>query len=157
MIEGTNSLVVDKVTAFAEPILAELKLELVEAQYRRENNGWVLRLFIDREGGVTLDDCRKVSREISAYLDVEDLIEHAYNLEVSSPGAERPLKKDKDFDRFAGKKVRIKVREPLDVESGQKVFTGILRGLESGKVCIEHDGSTLFIEQSNIAKARLTL
>ncbi len=157
MVDGTNNLVIDRVRDFVEPILAELSLELIEVQYRRENNGWVLRLFIDREGGVTLDDCSKVSREVSAYLDVEDVIDHAYNLEVSSPGAERPLKKDKDFERFSGKKVRIKLREPLDVESGQKVYIGILQGLEGGKVCIEQDGATLCFEQNNISKARLTL
>lgn len=148
----------DRVTAtiqgFAEPLLADMGMELVEVQFRREGHGWVLRLFIDKEGGVTIDDCVAVSREISAYLEVEDLIEHAYNLEVSSPGLERPLRKREDFNRFAERLVRIKLREPIN---GQRVLIGTLLGLEGETVLMGLAKETVRIDLENIAKARLTL
>ena len=130
-------------------------MELVEVQFRREGHGWVLRLFIDKEGGVTIDDCADVSREISAYLEVEDLIAHAYHLEVSSPGLERPLKKKTDFVRFAERLVRIKLREPL--ENGQKVLVGTLRGLDEDAILLELETETVRIDLDKISKARLTL
>ena len=108
---------------FAEPLLPSMGLELVDVQFRREGHGWVLRLFIDAEEGVTLDHCADVSREVSHFLDVEDLIDHAYHLEVSSPGLERPLRSLGDFQRFPGKKARVRLHESLD---GQKVFVGII-------------------------------
>lgn len=129
-------------------------MELVEIQFRREGHGWVLRLFIDKEEGVTIDDCAAVSREISAYLEVEDLINHAYHLEVSSPGLERPLRKRGDFSRFAERLARIKLREPIN---GQRVLIGTLLGLEGETVLLEMDKETVRIDLENIAKARLTL
>ncbi len=131
-----------------------MAMELVEIQFRREGHGWVLRLFIDKEGGVAIDDCVAVSREISAYLEVEDLIDHAYHLEVSSPGLERPLKKRDDFIRFAGKLVRIKLREPA---AGQRVLIGTLQGMEGDSVVLALDGETVRVDMENISKARLTL
>ena len=142
------------VEQFATGLLADYGMELVEVQFRRESHGWVLRLFIDRPGGVTIDDCATVSREISAYLDVEDLIEHAYHLEVSSPGLERPLKREADFVRFAGRKARIKLCEPVD---GQKVFVGMLEGVNNGDVIMEVDGKRHRFAFSSISRARLTL
>ena len=131
-----------------------MEMELVEIQFRREGHGWVLRLFIDKEGGITIDDCAAVSREISAYLEVEDLIDHAYHLEVSSPGLERPLRKHEDFTRFVDRLARIKLREPIN---GQRVLIGTLRGLEGETVLLEMDNETVRIDLENIAKARLTL
>ncbi len=116
-----NDLVVQKVRAFAEELLPSLGLELFDVQFRREGHGWVLRLYIDREDGVSLDDCSMVSREISDYLDVEDIIEQSYHLEVSSPGLERPLRNLGEFKRFRGRKARIKLRESV---GGQRVFVG---------------------------------
>ncbi|MGI6656453.1 MAG: ribosome maturation factor RimP [Desulfobulbus sp.] len=139
---------------FVDPLLTDLGMELVELQFRREGQGWVLRLFIDKEGGVTIDDCATVSREVGAYLDVEDLIEHAYHLEVSSPGLERPLKKAGDYERFAGRLARFKLREPL---AGTKVVIGVLRGLDGGAVLVEVDGQVVRIEREMISRARLTL
>ncbi|WP_310599054.1 ribosome maturation factor RimP [Desulfobulbus sp.] len=142
------------IRGFAEPLLTDMAMELVEIQFRREGHGWVLRLFIDKEGGVAIDDCVAVSREISAYLEVEDLIDHAYHLEVSSPGLERPLKKRDDFIRFAGKLVRIKLREPA---AGQRVLIGTLQGMEGDSVVLALDGETVRVDMENISKARLTL
>ena len=90
------------IEALLMPILTDLGMELVDLEFKREGHSWFLRLFIDKPGGVTLDDCAEVSREVSALLEVEDPIEAPYRLEVSSPGIDRPLKKPADFDRFAG-------------------------------------------------------
>lgn len=135
-------------------MLAEMAMELVDIQYRREGYGWVLRFFLDKDGGVTIDDCAAVSREISAYLEVENLIDHPYHLEVSSPGLERPLKKKEDFLRFADRPVRIKLHKPL---GDQRVLTGILRGIEGDAVALEMETGMVFLEQENISKARLSL
>jgi ribosome maturation factor RimP len=142
------------IQGFAEPLVADLGMELVDIQYQREGHGWVLRFFIDKEEGVTIDDCAKVSREISAYLEVEDLVAHAYHLEVSSPGLERPLKKKEDFIRFIDRQVRIKLREPL---GDQRVLIGTLGGLEGDTVVLVLEEEKVFIDMGNISKARLTL
>jgi len=87
-------------------------LELVQVQYRREDHGWVLRILVDRPGGVSVDECGEFSREVSDLLDVEDLIDNSYNLEVSSPGLDRPLIKPEDFERFAGREITLKTTSP---------------------------------------------
>lgn len=128
-------------------------LELVHLEFRREGAGLVLRLYIDKEGGVGLDDCARISRQVSAQLDVEDLIQSRYTLEVSSPGPDRPLSQDRDFVRFAGHRVRVTTHAPLD---GQKNFIGRLEGLEEGRVrLVLEDGRTLSIPGDRIARARL--
>ena len=146
--------IIQKLEEYAGPLLADMALELVEIQFRREGHGWVLRLYIDSDGGVNLDDCASVSREISSYLEVEDLIDHAFHLEVSSPGLERPLKEKKDFVRFAGRQARIKMLELLD---GQRVFVGILDGVEDEAVISLVDGVPVRLELEQITRARLTL
>jgi ribosome maturation factor RimP len=150
---GTESIIA-AIEAYAEPVLDDLGLELVEIQYRREGHGWVLRFFIDKEGGVTIDDCTAVSRAMSTWLDVEDLIEQAYHLEVSSPGLERPLKKIEDFKRFAGRKARIKLREPRD---DRHVFTGILESVQGNEVTLIVDENPMRFAFDEIARARLAL
>jgi ribosome maturation factor RimP len=142
------------IQGFAEPLVAEMGMELVDVQYQREGHGWVLRFFIDKEGGVAIEDCAQVSREISAYLEVEDLIAHAYHLEVSSPGLERPLKKKEDFIRFIERQARIKLRQPL---GDQRVLIGTLGGLEGDAVVLMLEGEKVLIDMENISKARLTL
>ena len=154
-MEAATDRLITTMQGFVEPLLAGMTMELVEIQYRREGFGWVLRFFIDKEGGVTIDDCAKVSREISAYLEVEDLLDHAYTLEVSSPGLERPLKKREDFTRFAGRLARIKLLEPMD--DGQRLLIGTLRGLEEDAVALVVDGREVMVDMNNIARARLTL
>lgn len=154
-LEETTDRLLTTIQGFADPLVQEMGMELVEVQFRREGHGWVLRLFIDKECGVTIDDCADVSREISAYLEVEDLITHAYHLEVSSPGLERPLKKKTDFSRFAERLVRIKLREPL--ENGERVLIGTLLGLDGEAVLLEMEAGEVRIDLENISKARLTL
>ena len=146
--------IITAVENFARPVLDDMGLELVEVQFRRESAGWLLRLFIDREDGVNVDDCASVSRQISAYLEVEDLIEHAYSLEVSSPGLERPLKKKEDFVRFTGRKARIKLKEPID---GQRVFFGLLGAVDENTITLLVDGQQMKIDLDVVARARLSL
>jgi len=138
----------------AMAVLEQMGMELFEVQFRREGHGWVVRLYIDREEGVTLDDCAAVSREIGTWLEVEDLIEHAYHLEVSSPGLERPLRKMKDFARFTGRKAKIKLREPLNE---QKVFIGTIDQVDEKTVVLVVDEKPVSLLFDNIAKARLVL
>ncbi len=147
--------VIEKIQEFVENLLPSMNLELVEIQYRQENNGWVLRLFLDGPDGIGIDQCAKVSREVSFFLDVEDLIPHAFNLEVSSPGLERPLRSFADFKRFKGKKARVKVRHPI---GDQKVFIGLIGDSdENGFELLFEDGTNNRFLLDQIRKARLTL
>lgn len=142
--------VTDKVRGFVESFLPAMNLELVEIQYRQEGEGWMLRLFLDGPDGIGIDQCTKVSRELSLFLDVEDLIPHAFHLEVSSPGLERPLLSMDDFIRFSGKKARIKLRHPLD---GQKVFVGSIAAVDEHgfELLFEDGGSGRFgMDQINL-------
>lgn len=147
--------VIEKVQEFVESLLPSMGLELIEIQYRQEGDGWVLRLFLDGPDGIGLDQCTKVSREISFFLDVEDLIPHAFNLEVSSPGLERPLRNTADFKRFVGKKARVKVRHPM---AGQKVFVGMIGESDAnGFELLFEDGTSNRFLMDQVKKARLTL
>lgn len=147
--------VIGKIQEFLNSVLPAMGLELVEIQYRQEGEGWVLRLFLDGPDGIGLDQCATVSREISVFLDVEDTIPHAYHLEVSSPGLERPLVKAADYIRFAGKKARIKMRHPI---AGQKIFIGLIgESDEYGFSLLYEDGSQDRFTFDQLKKARLSL
>lgn len=144
---------VERVRALAEPIAREGGLEVVDVEFQREGRGWVLRVLLDRGAGVTLGDCQRVSEQLGDVLDVEDLIDHPYALEVSSPGLDRPLVSEADFVRFAGRRVRVATREPVE---GQRRFRGRLRGLEGASVVLEReDGARVAIPRAAIARARL--
>ena len=150
--------ILGSVTAMARQILDSMGMELVEVEYVRAGRDAVLRLFIDREGGVTLDDCADVSHELSAVLDVEDVIPCQYTLEVSSPGLDRPLKKPSDYERFAGRLVKVKTYEPMQDDAGnrRKTFLGHLEGLVDGVVRIRlTEGQTASIPLDRVAKANL--
>ena len=150
-----SGLVEEKVQAFAETLLPSMGLELVEVQFRLEGHGWVLRLFIDGKEGITVDHCSQVSREVGDFLDVENLIDHAYHLEVSSPGLERPLRSMKDFQAYLGKKAKLKLRE--DVE-GQRVLVGVISQAEGEMVeLVLDDGAKCRVSFEQIRKARLSL
>lgn len=147
--------IVERVRSLAVPILADRGLELVDVEFRREGRGWTLRLFMDRAGGVTLDDCQRVSQELGDHLDVADIIPHAYTLEVSSPGLDRPLTRDADFLRFAGKAARITTRDAIQ---GQRNFRGRLAGLVNGEVLLDlADGRQVRIPRGLVARARLEI
>lgn len=150
--------VADRVTGIAEPLLASLGIELVELEYKRYGRTMVLRLFIDKPGGITLDDCADVSRELSQVLDVEDFIREHYTLEVSSPGLDRPLKKEDDYRRYMGRIVKIRTFELLPDAAGnkRKTFLGTLSGLEDGVVKLQlTEGQAAELPLAKIAKANL--
>ena len=142
----------DRVKAVAESLLISKGMELVDIEYRRESVGWVLRLTVDKRGGVTLDDCTRVSHEMGRSLDVEDFISNPYHLEVSSPGLDRPLKNERDFIRFSDQRIRVKTIDPI---GNQKNFRGKLQTCVEGRIEMETDGGIIEIPLSNIAKANL--
>ena len=146
--------IVDRVQAIANPILLNEGLELVEIQYRREARGWVLRLYIDKEGGVTLDDCTRISQEVGRSLDVEDFILTPYALEVSSPGLTRPLKDEKDFIRYRNHLIKVKTFSPIE---SLRQFKGKLLKVSENQIEIETEGGIFQIPLSNVAKANLEL
>jgi ribosome maturation factor RimP len=150
-----SEFIVDKIRDFAEPLLSAMGLELFDVQFRKEGHGWVLRIFIDAEEGVTLNHCADVSREMSHFLDVEDLIDHAYHLEVSSPGLERPLRSLGDFQRFYGKKARVRLHESL---GEQKVFVGVIGQATEDAIHLDlEEGGAVEFTFDQISKARLSL
>jgi len=149
------------VEKLAEPFLEADGYELVEVQYRREPRGWVLRLFVDRapngpspgmQGGITLDDCVAISRELGHLLEVEEVVPGPYHLEISSPGLDRPLKKPADFVRFTGRQVQVRVKDPID---GQRNFKGRLTGIEGEIITLSMDGGTIDIRLEAIDRAVL--
>ncbi len=146
--------VIESVREILNPLLLEGGLELVDLEYRREGRGRVLRIYIDKEGGVTVDDCAKLSRELGILLDVHDVIPGSYNLEVSSPGLTRALKRPRDFERFRGKMVKIKTK--MDIED-RRVFVGRLLDFADNVATVLVDGRTYFIEYDKIEKANLEL
>lgn len=153
--------VVERVTELLQPILEEMGLELTDLEYVREGRGSALRVFIDKTGGVTLDDCAALSRELGAVLEVEDIIPAAYRLEVSSPGLDRPLKTERDYRRFVGSIVKIKTYEKLDPDQRgheRKTFIGELLGMENGVVSLRQNdkkGGVVALPLTGIAKAHL--
>lgn len=150
-----SELIIDKLRAFLQGLLPTMELELFDVQFRREGHGWVLRVFIDSEAGVTLEHCSRVSRELGRYLDVEDFIDHAYHLEVSSPGLERPLRSVEDFRRYCGRKARVKVHEAVD---GEKVFEGMIEKIEDELIYLrQDDGRSIQFSFEKINKARLAV
>jgi len=146
--------VVDRVRVIADPILSYEGMELVDVEYRRESRGWVLRLYLDKEGGATLDDCTRVSQEVGRILDVEDFIQNPYTLEVSSPGLSRRLKTEKDFLRYRGHLIKVKTFDSIE---NRKQFKGKLRGVSENKLEIESDGGIFHIPLSNVARANLEI
>lgn len=148
----------EQVEALARPITLSLGMELVEVEYKREGRKMVLRLYIDKPGGVSLDDCADVSREIAAVLDVDDVIPDRYTLEVSSPGLNRPLKTRSHYEAYAGRLVKIKTFEMLPDDAGnlRKTFLGELLDMEGDMIRLKlREGQTASIPLSAIAKAHL--
>jgi ribosome maturation factor RimP len=152
--------IVSQVRSIADRVAASYGLDIFDVSFRREGPGMVLRVQIDRPGraataeeSVSVADCANVSRELSAILDVDDVISVAYTLEVSSPGLDRPRTRPDDYDRFAGRFAKLVMREPVD---GQKYFKGRLGGVESGHVIIEgEDQRTHRVPLGVIARANL--
>jgi ribosome maturation factor RimP len=144
-----------RVEELIQPLLVAQGVELVEVQYNRPRRGRAsLRLFLDREGGITLEELARLSRVVGELLDVHDPTPGSYNLEVSSPGLTRELKKPEDYQRYVGRKVRLTTRTPLQ---GRQVHVGILQGLEGDQVSLKSEAGVSLIPCREIAKARLEL
>lgn len=135
-----------------EPLLFEQGYELVELEIAMFGGRRILRVFIDKEGGITLGDCQAVSQILNPYLDSSDLMEGSYSLEVSSPGFDRPVRKLGDFERFAGERINVKTALPVE---GKKKFKGILKGLKDGLVVVESEGRVYEIHLENLLRANL--
>ncbi|UCF86195.1 MAG: ribosome maturation factor RimP [Desulfobacteraceae bacterium] len=145
-------LVVRDVIRLIEPILNEMGFELVDIEYLSEHGRWVLRIYVDSEDGITLDDCAGVSNEIGDLIDVNDIFEHEYVLEVSSPGLNRPLKKEKDFLKAVGKKVKVKMINPV---KERRNFTGYLKAFQDGMLDIEVRNELISLPLRDVKKANL--
>jgi ribosome maturation factor RimP len=144
--------VVQQVWALAETLCDSEGLELIQVEYQRESGGRILRLYIDKPGGISLDDCVGVSRQMGDILDVHLQEAGPYNLEVTSPGPERPLAKKQDFARFKGSRVKIRTNQLLN---GQKNFTGVLLGISGDDVKLQIGEQVINLSYEDISKARL--
>jgi len=144
--------VINQVWSLAEPVCESEQLELIQVEYQREPAGRILRLYVDKPGGVKLDDCVGVSRQLSDMLDVNLEDAGPYSLEVTSPGPERPLAKKEDFDKFKGNRVKIKTYQPLN---GRKNFSGVLLGITGDQVSLQVEEQTVTLAVADISKARL--
>lgn len=141
-----------QVADLVEAVLDEMGFELVDVEFLAKQSRWVLGLYIDKPGGVTIDDCAQVSREIGYLIDVKDVIDHEYVLEVSSPGLNRPLKKERDFRWARGKRVKVKMLAPLE---GRRNFTGTLKNFEAGTLYVEMEGGLVALPWREVDKARV--
>ena len=145
--------VIREARALAAPLCESEGIELVHLEYQRESAGWIMRLYMDKPGGVTLDDCANISRQMNDLLDVHLEEVGPYNLEVTSPGPDRPLGKAQDYDKFKGNLVKIRTILPYE---GQKNFTGVLMGLSGEQVNLMVGEETVRIMLKDISRARLT-
>lgn len=153
MAKGSNT--ESKVLPLLEPIVEANDLELVDMEFVKEGMNWYLRVYIDKEGGVNIDDCELVSRALEAKLDEADPIEQAYILEVSSPGIDRPLKKEADFVKYQGEIIDVKLYK---AQNGSKQYQGKLLGLENGVISIEEEnGNVVTFEHKDTASVRLAV
>lgn len=154
MQQAWTNRIIKQLETLVKPILLSKELELVDITYRHERGRWILSLFIDKEGGVTIEDCVAISREFGDLLDVKDIMPGPYSLEVSSPGLDRPLKRAEDFNRFKERKVCIKTGAPVE---GRKHFKGILLGYQDGIVHLQEETTIYSIPYTSIAKANLMI
>ena len=144
--------VTEQVAAFAEPVVQEHGCELWDVEYVREGSEYFLRLYIDKEGGVDIDDCEAISRAMDPILDEKDPVPGSYHFEVCSAGLERALKRPGDFERFMGSSITVKLYRPYN---GLKELPCVLRGYDSGKLTVESGKETITFEKSQVALVRL--
>jgi len=149
---NNKAVITGQITDLIESILLELGFELVDVDYLSEHGKWVLRIYIDKAGGVTIDDCARISWELGDLIDIKDIVRHKYVLEVSSPGLNRPLKKKVDFDRVIGKKIKVKMKMPVN---GRRNFSGYLKDVRDHIVYIEDEGGLITLSWPEIDKANL--
>ncbi len=144
-----------KTEALLIPILEEKGYEMVDVEYVKEGSSWYLRAFVDKPGGITINDLESVSRRLSDLLDEKDFISDAYILEVSSPGLGRPLKKDRDFNRSIGEEIEVHLYRSLN---GNKQYIGLLKSYDKDTITIEdEDGSEINLDRVNVSLVKLTI
>jgi ribosome maturation factor RimP len=143
-----------QISSMVGPLIKEKGLELVDVEYVKEGAHWYLRIYIDKDGGVDMDDCADVSHVVSDMLDIKNPIPQAYMLEVSSPGLERPLKKNEDFDRFQGRLVTV---HTSSLFQGYKKFTGHLIGLINDEIVLEYEDKRIAIPRNLVKQTHLAL
>lgn len=144
-----------KTEALLIPILEEKGYEMVDVEYVKEGNNWYLRAYVDKPGGITINDLESVSRQLSDLLDEKDFISDAYILEVSSPGLGRPLKKERDFDRSIGEEVEVHLYRSLN---GNKQYVGLLKSYDKNTITIEiEEGSEINLDRVNVSLVKLTI
>lgn len=146
--------VTDTVAALALPVVESTGCKLWDVEYVKEAGSWFLRVYIDKEGGVSIDDCEAVSRPLSDLLDQADPIEGSYTFEVSSAGAERPLKRPGDFARFMGSPVAVKLYK---ARNGRKEFAGVLAGYEDGNITVAVGDTAMTFSKEEVALCRLRI
>lgn len=134
------------------PLIEQEGGEIVDLQWRREGHQWILRLFLDKPNGISLDDCAYFSDRVGGFLDEKDAIEQSYVLEISSPGLDRVIRKDKDFEKFAGKAVKVRIKI---AENGQRRFSGVLQGLRGDKVAVQVGETVKEFARQNVDEIRL--
>jgi len=152
---GRKDEILNKVREIAAPLAAQEGLELIDVELGGPGGRQILRIFIDKSGGVSLDDCSSISRAVSAALDVEDPIQGAYDLEVSSPGLDRPLRTPEHFQKFAGKRVRVRTFGPLPECENRKTFVGILQGYDNETIVLDVDGRIFRVPHAQVSKANV--
>lgn len=150
--DGMRMKITEQVWKLAQPLVEQCGCTLWDVEYVREGGEWFLRLYLDKEGGVNIDDCEAVSRLVDPVLDEEDPIPESYRFEVCSAGLERVLKRPSDFERFIGAKVLVKLYKPLN---GSKEYPGVLTGYQEGDVTILSGGRELTFEKAAVALVRL--
>lgn len=141
-----------RLNGLIRPAVEALGYELVGVEFRRGRGRALLRVYIDQEDGITLDDCQRVSHQVSGVLDVEDPIVERYDLEVSSPGLDRPLFEPEHFQRFAGRTAKVRLSPPVD---GRRKITGVLLGFEDGNVRLDEEGIERRVPLDSVSAARL--
>ena len=156
IMNSNNQTYRQKIIELVTPVIASEQMELIDVECLRMRSRWLVRIYMDKEGGVTLDDCAAISNQVGDLLDVHDIPPGPYNLEVSSPGLDRPLTRDKDFIQYRGSKVKIRVNEIIE---GKRNFRGLLvdflREGEKETLVVDEGGKRYYIPRENVAKANL--
>ena len=151
-MDSNKSTITKQISDLIEPVLDEMGFELVDIEYLLKSGRWVLRIFIDKDSGITIDDCARVSREFGDLIDIEEIIDQQYMLEVSSPGLNRPLKKENDFIRSIGKRVNIKTIKSME---GRANFSGYLKNYQEEILYLETEAGLITLSLSEIDTANI--
>jgi len=150
----TKTSIAESITAIIEPVVQEESLELVDVEYKKMGKTWTLRIYIDKDRGITVEDCQKVSHQIADMIEIDELIVNPFVLEVSSPGLDRPLKKEKDFLRYRGEPAEVKTFSPIE---NRRNFQGIIEDCKDQILYLKEDGASIKIPLDTIAKAKRTI